>query len=88
MNRKIILFGAFLSAFILILVPNISCVNANIQNEKILNQKFDFRKSICNLLMGSLLFISIPKKLPIIYLFTIIFLLGLFGCDEYLDFDW
>ena len=39
MNRKIILFGAILSTFILILVPSISSVNANIQNKNNLNMK-------------------------------------------------
>jgi len=39
MKRKIILFGAFLSTFILILTPSIGCVNINIQNEKNLNIK-------------------------------------------------
>ena len=37
MKKKIILFGAFLSTFILLLVPSIGAVNANIQNEKNLN---------------------------------------------------
>ena len=35
MKRKINLFGAFISTFILILVPNIGCVNAIIQKEEI-----------------------------------------------------
>ena len=39
MKRNIILFDAFLSAFILILIPSIGCVNANIQNENNLNTK-------------------------------------------------
>lgn len=49
MNKKIIIFGAFLSTFILILVPSISCVNANIQNKNnsnIKNINFDDIKKI------------------------------------------
>jgi hypothetical protein len=48
MNKKFILFGAFLSTFILILVPNISCVNANIQNENNLNIKNRILNFDCN----------------------------------------
>ena len=56
MNRKIILFCAFLSTVILILVPSISCVNANIQNENNLNTKninIDDIKTIKNRLLNS-----------------------------------
>ena len=37
MNKKIILFGAFLSTLILLLTPCIGSVNTNIQNNKNLN---------------------------------------------------
>jgi len=39
MKRKIILFDTFLSIFILILVPNIGCINATIQKDEISNIK-------------------------------------------------
>ena len=37
MSKKIILFGGFLSSFILFLVPNICCVNSIIQKDEISN---------------------------------------------------
>ncbi len=36
-KRNIILFGAFLSAFILLLVPNIGCINSIVPNVEISN---------------------------------------------------
>jgi len=37
MKSKIIVFGAFLSAFILILVPNVGCINSVVPNDEISN---------------------------------------------------
>ena len=39
MKRDLILFGAFLSTFILLLVPNVGCVNSIIQKDEISNFK-------------------------------------------------
>lgn len=49
MNRKFILFGAFLSTFILLLVPNIGCVNSIVPKDEISNSKniriYDLKKT-------------------------------------------
>jgi hypothetical protein len=49
MKRNLILFGAFLSAFILILIPNVGCVNSIVDKDEISNFKnirsYDLKKT-------------------------------------------
>ena len=49
MNRRLIVFGVFLSVFILLLVPNIGCVNSIVPKDEISNfnniRSYDLKKT-------------------------------------------